>query len=184
MKTRYAVLPTLAAVVTLSIGVLFPGTPVRADVNVSGLSCQAPFLNQAQRLRWHEHYLLNPIDSQPTWVVCAIPHETDILPQTFGVWASGVKMGGVTTFPTCVFNVVSLFNENIPGVVDRPGRNWKFVAGMPELASSTQLWGFRIVTTRQAVINAVGDNTAIANYTFSVNCLLPPGYALQMVSLF
>jgi len=184
MKTRVTALTTLAAALMLTAGSFLPTAAPLADVNVSGLACQAPFLDQAQRLRWHEHYLLNPINSQPTWVVCPIPHETDILGATFGVWASGVKMAGVTAFPICVFNVVSLFNENIPGVVDRPGRNWKFVAAMPELASSTQLWGFQIITTRAAVVAAVGDGTNIGNYTFSVNCLLPPGYALQMVSLF
>jgi hypothetical protein len=148
MKTQSTALTTLAAALTLTaVGFVPTGTPL-ADVNVSGLACQAPTLADAEGLRWHEHYIMNPGGDQARWVVCPLPFETLFYPETFGIWVSGVKTPGVTAFPACAFNAVSLYNEDIPGFVDRPGARRKAIAGMQEIPFNTQNWAFQFLTTR------------------------------------
>jgi hypothetical protein len=183
MKTRSAnALTTLAAALTITAVGFVPTGATLADVNVPGLSCQAPTLADAEGLRWHEHYIMNPGGDQARWVVCPLPVETLFYPGAFGIWVSGVKTPNVTAFPACAFNAVGLQNEDIPGFVDRPGARRKAIAGMQEISFNTQNWAFGFGTTRGDLQVAVGD--ILENQTFSVNCLLPPGYALQMVSFF
>jgi hypothetical protein len=60
---------------------IYPGAPALADdTNISPSACEAPFLSQAERMRWHESYLMNPTTSVGTWVVCPINFDNDEVP--------------------------------------------------------------------------------------------------------
>jgi hypothetical protein len=182
MTTRSTITFTpLAAALTLTAVGFLPTGATLADVNVPGLSCQAPNLTEAEGLRWHEQYVINPGGDQARWVVCPLPVETLLYPEVFGFWVSGVKAPGTSEFPICAFNAVGVNNEDIPGFIDRPGVSRKTVQPMEEVSDVGLNWGFYFVTSRGFLESAVGDRLEFQ--TYSVNCRLPPGYALQMVSL-
>ncbi|MCG6984525.1 MAG: hypothetical protein LJE61_04865 [Thiocapsa sp.] len=155
----------------------------QADVNVPALECVAPFLNQAFPMRWHEHYLLNPLGNQATWVVCPLSFEHTALPQRFAVAVFGVKQPGTTQFHRCVVNFIDLFNEDIPGVSDNPAQNLIASGLMANPNQPGQRWVSVINATIPGVTNAIGGGCGPACWTISVNCLLPPGFAVQMISL-
>jgi hypothetical protein len=184
MTTRSTMTFTpLAAALTLTAVGFLPTGATLADVNVPGLSCQAPNLTEAEGLRWHEQYIMNPRDGdRARWVVCPLAVETLIYPEVVGFWVSGVKAPGTLEFPVCAFNAVSAFNQDIPGFVDNPGASLKTIEPMEVVSLPGQNWAFRFITSRGFLESAVGDS--LENQTYSVNCRLPPGYALQMVSLF
>ena len=162
---------------------LFSTTAATADVNVPGLACQAPFLDQAFPMRWHEHYVLNPIGNQKTWVVCPLSFESTAIPQNFAVAVFGMKQPGTQEFPRCFVNFIDLTNQHLPGVVDNPGQKHLAQALMSNTDPQGQRWISFINANVQGVTSAVASNCGPACWTISVNCELPPGYAVQMVSL-
>lgn len=187
------------ACVTGFVGVM----PAAADVNIGALACQPPYLSQAQNLRWHEHYLINPTTTpmggvaQATWVVCPIAFEHNDLPAdgVFQVGAFGNTQPGASPLTNCIANVVDLRNQNISdgGFLVNPGQDMIFSKQMESKNPSNTLWSSWATITFAEVdrgmmsppstpINLAGGRGP-AFWTITINCELKPGQALNMVSL-
>jgi hypothetical protein len=173
---------------------LMSAAPAIADVNIGALACQPPYLAQAQNLRWHEHYVVNPTGSITTWVVCPIAFDTIKLPATFNVGAFGNSVIPGTN-ALCYANVVDIRNQHIPteGFLDNPGQDMTYTKIMATKNPANTLWSSWLTVT-QAEIAAVMmdppvtpiDPTATegpAYWTITINCRLQAGQALNMVSL-
>jgi hypothetical protein len=170
--------------------------PASADVNIGALACQPPFLDQAERLRWHEFYLINPLGSLDTWVVCPIAFDTIKLPNSFNIGAFGnATVPGTNAL--CYANIVDLRNQHIPtfNFLDNPGQQMTFQRIMSTKNPANTLWSSWLSTTVDQVVNSATmmdppptpiDPTGTegpAYWTITVNCLLKPGQAINMVSL-
>jgi hypothetical protein len=184
---------TVAAAVVVAAN-LVAVVPAVADINVGALACQAPFLGQAQNIRWHEHYMINPPASETTWVVCPIAFETKDLPERFFVGAFGNATVGGNAL--CYANVIDLRNQNIPtfNFLDNPGQDMVFQTIMSTQNPSNTLWSSWAELTRDQINAAMmsppstpiepgGGVKGPAYWTITINCRLNPGQALNMVSL-
>lgn len=129
------VFAALLAAVSLS-----PVHVALADLNVPGLACQAPYLDQAFPMRWHEHYLYNPEANEGTWVVCPVAFETTELPNPFIVSVFGVFTQGARGFPVCYMNVVSLRNQHLNGVLENPGQRHIYTEQLTNRTPFGQQW--------------------------------------------
>lgn len=123
-------------------------TPAVADYNIGALACQAPYLDQAEFLRWHEHYVINPVGSQTTWVVCPIAYDSIKLPQQFQVGAFGNSTVPGTN-ALCYANVIDLRNQHIPtfDFLNNPGQNMTFQRIMSTQNPSNTLWSSWLTTS-------------------------------------
>jgi hypothetical protein len=159
-----------------------------ADLNQPALACQAPFLDQADPMRWHEHYLMNPATNRGTWVVCPLPIETDNMNATFWIGAYGNFLPGNVTvppgeFPVCLVNIIDLANQDLAGYINNPGQRRIYTAMLATQNPVNTLWAAESPLSVQNVINAMGGRTNGPDFWgVSVNCYLPTGYALNMVS--
>lgn len=183
-----------SAVAVLAANILSVA-PVAADVQVGALACQAPYLAQANNLRWHEHYLVNPKDSTTTWVVCPIAFDGTTIPNEFQIGA----FGNTTNFgaqPSCFANIIDLRNQDIPTDNFLPNSGQRMIAQfrMQTKQPSNTLWSSWITITQAEVqaqmdqapftpINPNGDPTWPDMWSITVNCQLRPGEALNVVSL-
>lgn len=180
------------------------GSVAVADVQIGALACQAPYLHQAARLRWHEHYLLNPPTSETTWVVCPIAFDSEFIPTDN---EGGVRVGafgvlapsriGVT--PVCYANVVDLRNQHVPESNFSPNPGMKLIASF-RMQSQTGLGGLTLWSswtdiTRAKVlaqmddppptpVDPSGSSIGWAFWTVTINCELQPGHGVNVVSLY
>lgn len=177
-------------------------TPALADVNVGPLACVPTVPSTSTSLSWHEHYLINPPTATANrYVVCNIPFDTATLPNTFYVGAFGLNNeGSATRTSTCWANVVDLRNQNVPTTFSGEefllniGQDMSYNKLMSTKQRADYLWSAWAVFTKAAVVAGMADpvNTPIdpagvmneKHWTITVKCLLKPGQALNMVSLF
>jgi hypothetical protein len=171
-----------------------------ADVNIGALACQPPYLAQAQNLRWHEHYVVNPLNAPmggspvTTWVVCPIAFDSNDLPQQFQIGAFGnATVPGTNAL--CYANVVDLRNQHIPdgNFLNNPGQNMTFQRIMATKNPANTLWSAWLTVTQDQIKAAMMDppptpvdptgSEGPPFWTITVNCELKPGQALNMVSL-
>ena len=168
--------------------------PAVADINIGALACQAPYLDQAEGLRWHEHYVINPTNGVTTWVVCPIAFETQQLPNQFQVGAFGNSTIPGTN-ALCYANIVDLRNQHIPtfNFLNNPGQDMTGQWLMSTKNPSNTLWS-SWVTLTQAAVNGSHmpppqtpvdptQSQGPAYWSMTINCQLKPGQALNMVSL-
>jgi hypothetical protein len=182
MKKRIS--QALVSAVVFSTALLAPTGSALADLNVPGLACQAPYMDQAYPMRWHEHYLYNPENNQDTWVVCPVAFETSELPNPFIVSVFGVFTQGARGFPVCYMNVVSLRNQHLNGILNNPGQRHIYTVQLTNRTPFGQLWaadGQLDFATVTAGLNNGGDPPL---WTITVNCMLPPGHSVGMTSLY
>jgi hypothetical protein len=189
MRLKRAFLP-LACAALCWISVLGTTTAL-ADVNIPALSCQAPFLNQAETMRWHEHYLLNPLDNQDTWVVCPVAYETNDIKDPFIIGVYGNKSPAADGFHVCYLNIVDIGNQDIPGFIDNPGQRYIYSKQITTQNPINTLWWSASSVTFQEVLNGLGggSNTCWSSnpadcWGITVNCKVPVGHAVGMVSLY
>lgn len=166
--------------------VLAPSVAV-ADLNQPALACQAPYLDQAEPMRWHEHYLMNPPTNRGTWVVCPLPIESNNMTATFRIGAFGNFLPGNVTvppgeFPRCYVNIVDLQNQDLTPYISNPGQRRIYTALLATQNPVNTLWWSASALSVQAVANAIGQTCGPDCWGVSVNCYLPTGYALGMVS--
>jgi hypothetical protein len=160
-----------------------------ADLNVPALACQAPFLAQAEPMRWHEHYLMNPANNRGTWVVCPLPIESDAMANTFVIGAFGNFIPGTVTippgeFPSCYVNIIDLNNQHLVGFINNPGQRKIYTALLQTQNPRNTLWSVASALSVQNVVNTIGQscNNPADCWGVSINCYLPSGYALNMAS--
>mgnify|MGYP003572957059 CR=1 FL=1 len=168
--------------------------PAVADINIGALACQAPYLDQAEGLRWHEHYVINPTNGVTTWVVCPIAFETQQLPNQFQVGAFGNSTIPGTN-ALCYANIVDLRNQHIPtgSFLNNPGQDMTGQWLMSTKNPSNTLWSSWVTLTQAAVNGAhmpppqtpvdPTQTQGPAYWSMTINCQLKPGQALNMVSL-
>jgi hypothetical protein len=155
---------------------------VANDVNIAPASCQAPFLNQAFPMRWHENYIMNPTSNPTaTWVICPIPFDNDTLPSTFGIAVAGGIMGGASSdLPTCFVTAQNGFNLSQPPYISGP--SFKLTSSMTVelLANDPRVWygtrGIKRSDWETALVDLDGGAA-------SLFCKLPPGYSISTVLL-
>lgn len=183
-------------------------SPAIADVNIGALACQPPYQEQAGIIRWHEHYLINPRGSFDAWVVCPIAFETREIFDPFTVGAFGNVKPPLAEFHVCYLNVVDLRNQHIPLVVpidaknpdlgsapflNNPGQDMTFVKQMENINTQGTIWVSQATATHAQVnagmttpppIPGFSNEKGPGFWTITVNCYLPDGYSLGMVSLY
>ena len=165
-------------------GVVAP--PVLAnDINVHPAACQAPFLNQAGPMRWHEYFLMNPANNVPTWVICPMTYDDDVVNfnngGTFSVSLRGGKMDGASGgLPTCEFKVHSRDNLRQGVYIDR-SPNRTFAQGLTSTTNGAT-WSASGTITRTDVSDDVGTGNQ-RYWGVSVVCLLQPGYSISWINM-
>jgi len=176
--------------------------PAMADVNVGPLACVPTVPSTTTALSWHEHYLINPPTATANrYVVCNIPFDTATLPSTFYVGAFGLNNeGSATRTSTCWANIIDLRNQNVPTTFAdeefllNPGQDMSYTKVMTTKTRVDYLWSAWASLTVAGVTAGMADPPATPidpagvrsqnHWTVSVKCLLKPGQALNMVSLF
>lgn len=188
MKTQENARTFVSACVATSLAVasfgLTPGVAT-ADLNVPALACQAPFLYQAEPMRWHEHYLMNPPGNQGTWVVCPLPIETLNMNNTFTIGAFGNFISGQSNeSPYCYLNIIDITNQHLQGFLENPGQMKIYQRLLSTQNPINTLWRVVSTVTVQEVVNRIGQScTNPADcWGVSLNCYLPTGHGLNMVS--
>jgi hypothetical protein len=176
---------SIAAASMCAISAALMPNIVVADLNVPALACQAPYLDQAEPMRWHEHYLMNPPDNRGTWVVCPLPIETNNMNATFMLGAFGNYIIGHTPEQAfCYLNVIDLANQHLEGFIPNPGQKKIYTRLLDTRNPQNTLWSVQSRVTMQEVVNAIGQTcqNAADCWGVSLNCYLPSGYGLNMVS--
>jgi hypothetical protein len=181
-------LPIMWATIAAVPAVFTPGV-ASADLNVPALACQAPYLDQAEPMRWHEHYLMNPPGNRGTWVVCPLPIETDNMNTTFMIGAFGNFVPGTQTippgeFPSCYVNIIDLTNQHLDPFINNPGQARTYRKLLATQNPQNTLWSVQSPLSMQEVVNAIGQTcpSPADCWGVSINCYLPTGYALNMAS--
>ncbi len=159
-----------------------PTARAAAYYSVPPSACFAPFLNQAFQLRWHEAYLMNPLDSVATYVICPLTVDVaDLAPNiAVGVW--GANMPGALSSPQCFFSVTDQDNLSQPPYTT--GVTRRYGTALPTTIAGS-LW--QAVTaspiTRAAIDTAIGPPTSALTQANAAFCLLPPGWGISQVVL-
>ena len=159
-----------------------PTARAAAYYSVPPSACVAPFLNQAFQLRWHEAYLMNPLDSVATYVLCPLTVDVpDLAPNiAVGVW--GANMSGALSSPQCFFGATDQDNLSQPPYI--AGVKRRYVTALPTTIAGS-LWQAisAPAITRTAIDTAIGAPTNASTQANAVWCLLPPGWGISQLVL-
>jgi hypothetical protein len=185
MKSKNTLFWSVLAAVALSVPALILPRIAVGDLNVPALACQAPFLYQAEGLRWHEHYLMNPTNNQGTWVVCPLPIESDNMTTQFVIGAFGNFLAGASNeSPFCYLNIIDLQNQHLQGFIENPGQRKIYTRLLQTQNPVNTLWWVATQVSTADIVAAIGQSCVNAAdcWGVSVNCYLPVGHGLNMVS--
>jgi hypothetical protein len=159
-----------------------PAAKAAVFYTVPPSACFAPFLNQAFQLRWHEAYLMNPLDSVATYVICPLSVDAFALGPNIGVGVWGANMSGAVGSPQCFFTATDQKNLSQPPYITGVMR--RYGTALPTTIAGS-LW--QAVTaspiTRGAIDTAIGLPTNAGTQVNAVFCLLPPGWGISQVVL-
>ena len=185
--SRLLNLVALAAGTSLMLGIAAPSKVLAGTVNIHPADCVAPFLSQAQRLRWHEQYLINPADSQNTWVVCPVTFDITSLPFTSGggtsaVFAGAVQPGASSDAPLCFFAAAEYRNLQQLPYIDIPGGARKFVSSM-STNKTPPTWVAQGFFSNDNITAALGGSSSPAIRNVAVFCQLPPGHSISLIQV-
>ena len=171
----------MAGVAFAAAAVLHPAQVSADDVNVHPASCQAPFLDQAFPMRWHEYFVMNPTTGVNTWVICPVPFDNDDLTagSTYTLRAEGGVMPGASTrIPVCIFSVHEASNLAQPGFIN--GNRLVFEANLA-VTKTGGSWTGSGTAAFDNIANAIGPNTN--EWGAAVRCLLPVGHSVSQIVL-
>lgn len=159
-----------------------PTAKAAAFYTVPPSACFAPFLNQAFQLRWHEAYLMNPLDSVATYVICPLTVDVANLGPNIGVGVWGANMSGALSSPQCFFSVTDKDNLSQPPYITGVMR--RYGTALPTTIAGS-LWQAVTapVVTRAAIDAAIGPPTSPLTQANAVFCLLPPGWGISEIAL-
>jgi hypothetical protein len=163
---------------------IYPGAPALADdTNISPSACEAPFLSQAERMRWHESYLMNPTSSVATWVVCPVTFDNDELASgsTLTMRIQGTYMSGAASWPTCSFHATDAWNRyQAPYSTATPNYKYNQALALNTYLSNT-VWMRSGNVDMSAIEAAIGTDRD--DWQFAVSCYLPPGISISQIEL-
>jgi hypothetical protein len=154
------------------------------NITIAPSSCEAPFLHQAQAMRWHQNYLMNPLGNSTTWVICPIstlPFQALYKQDFLAVVVGGYMDGASSQQPKCYFTLHSVLNRSQPpyilGAADK--RTWP----LDEAESDTNLWSAGREFSSSDTIFPEPGGTENLLFAGSFFCKLPPGYSISMLVL-
>ncbi len=171
--------PALAAVGLAMT--LCGGAATADDVNVHPASCQAPFLDQAFPMRWHEYFIMNPTSGVDTWVICPVTFDNDEYSSgdSFDINARGGVMSGASgDIPTCIFSVNDEENLDQPGFVSGTRRVYEQALSVTRSGSG---WNGSTTVDYDDIATAVVGNKN--GWAMAVRCKLPIGHGVSQIAL-
>jgi len=149
-------------------------------------SCVAPFLYQAERMRWHEHFLMNPPDGQRTWAVCPVDMYIDDLEAAVsgGNWLVQVYLqhtsDAVMVQPKCFFTMHSVLNQNWAGYIE--GLDVTYTTPLL-LQTNKGITVAEGVLSVEDILASVVPAAAEAPFHLAVYCRLDPGWGINGIEL-
>jgi hypothetical protein len=184
MKSQFYSL-TLVGIVLALIGGAMPSRSVAQEMYLTHpSSCVAPYLAQAELMRWHENFLLNPSSGVRTWVICPIDmYVSDfVVPQ--GNWLTQVflqkSVDASPQAPLCYFTVHSVINQQWGGFISGPSH--KYTTPLQNLTSG-EITVAQTTVTPTEIFQALGAGVESYPFHVSVFCRLDPGWGLSGVEL-
>ena len=174
----------ICAIFVALAGAASPTSAIAQDnVFVHPASCVAPFLYQAERMRWHEHFLMNPANGERTWVICPFTYHNDYVTES-GEWSIEVliqKMSGADAEqPKCFYTVHSVLNQKWGDYIN--GTKYEFTKPLPiqnlgggRYGATTTVTALELAEALGSAFNALGQ--------MSVYCRLNPGWGINSVAL-
>jgi len=157
---------------------------VANDINMHPAGCQAPFLDQAFPMRWHELYLMNPASNRATWVICPTTWDGDEMTWPAGGYtyvriAGAIQSGASADAPLCFFGAADLDNLDLPPYINIPGGKKSFIQNIATNKTPPR-WFAQGGISNDAVRSALGG-TSTTRWSVSLFCLLPPGHAISNI---
>lgn len=178
-----AVLLAFAAATMLSL--LGLETAVADQLSVHPASCQAPFLDQARPMRWHENYIMNPDTNQATYVICPISYNFGTsfsAGSTVSIAVYGAAQSTASSqAPQCFFSVAGADNLLLAPYINIQGGDRTFTQPLQTQLGFPQ-WLAQGSISSDSVANAL-QNTNPAFRNAAVFCLLPTGYGISTISI-
>jgi hypothetical protein len=161
--------------------------PVKAnDIIMAPAGCQAPFLDQARPMRWHEWYLMNPITNRTTWVICPLTYDEDVVSWPAGGSSSisvyGANQTGAAGAPVCFFGAADRQNISLPPYIIAPPGSGRTLAQNLSTTLSPPTWRSTGSVSHDDIRSALGGTSA-QNWGLTIFCQLPPGYAISGVNV-
>jgi hypothetical protein len=144
-------------------------------------SCVAPFLYQAEGMRWHEQFLLNPSDGVPTWAVCPINmyFREFIIPE--GMWSVQVylqhTLDASPTEPACYFTVHSVINQKWGDFIN--GTRHAYTVALQNSTTPSGITIAQRLVTPENIVTALGPGADQYPFHAAVFCALDPGWGLN-----
>jgi len=179
--------PVLAGLAALLLPALFVAPQAVAnDINMHPAGCQAPFLNQAVPMRWHELYLMNPASNIATWVICPTTWDQDVISWPAGGFTSvridgAVESGASVDAPLCFFGAADRDNLSLPPYINIPGGKKSFIQNLATNKTPPR-WFSQGAINHDALRSALGG-TSSTRWNVSLFCMLPPGHAISTIFL-
>lgn len=174
----------LIAVGTLLTSLLVTTHTVAKDINLHPASCQAPFLNQAFPMRWHEFYLMNPASNIPTWVICPTTWDWNVV-----TWPAGgtsnvqiygaIQSGASSDAPLCFFSAADRDNLELSPYISIPGGKKSYIQNL-STTNTPPKWKATGFVSHDSIRSSLGG-TNPSHWSVSVFCQLPPGYAISNI---
>lgn len=149
-------------------------------------SCVAPFLFQAERMRWHEHFLMNPPDGQRTWAVCPIDAYLPDLAAAVSPrdWLIQVylqnTLDAVPVNPVCFFTAHGVFNQQWGGYITGEDVTYTLPLTLQQSGGITVAQG---VISVEDILAGLPPGTAQAPFHLSTYCRLDPGWGINGVEM-
>jgi hypothetical protein len=154
------------------------------DINMHPAGCQAPFLDQAFPMRWHEMYLMNPASNRTTWVICPTTWDEDVVNWPAGASSfvevhGAIESGASPNAPLCFFAAADRDNLQLPPYISIPGGKKSFIQNLGTTKTPPR-WNAQASVSHDSILSALG-NTGPFRWAVSVFCELPPGHAITNI---
>jgi hypothetical protein len=147
-------------------------------------SCVAPFLFQAERMRWHEHFLMNPPEGQRTWAVCPIDmYVSDLAdagsPRNYliQVYLQNT-LDAVMVNPVCFFTGHSVLNQQWGNYIDGDDLTYTLPLTLQQSGGITVAQGVASVAD---ILAGLPPGTAESPFHLAAYCRLYPGWGINGV---
>lgn len=153
------------------------------DINVAPSACQAPFLDQARPMRWHEWYIMNPVDNTTTWVICPLTFDEDVVNWPAGNTSSvnihGASQTGASGSPLCFLAAADRENLDLDPYVAVPGGARNYLQNLSTNVSPPR-WTASGSVSHDAIRSSLNSNSA-QNWGMTVLCRLPAGFGISNI---
>jgi hypothetical protein len=168
----------------LAIGASLGAVSTQAnDINIHPAACQAPFLDQARPMRWHEHYIFNPLsNSLATFVICPATYDNDVVNFPSG-GSSFVRVDGATQngapsqAPACFFAAADRENLDLDPYVNTPGGARTFIQPLGTSLTFPR-WFSQASISHDGIAAALGSSDPTF-WNVAIFCQLPLGYGIS-----